>query len=104
MVWQLLVLPGAQTVTETKGVLTLAKLAPEGPAATVITATLDAVGGGGGIVVPEPPPPPHAARTLSTASGASAISLRITPSLLKFGDGNILRQKRGNISPPGIQT
>ena len=105
MVWQLLVLPGAQTVTETKGVLTLAMpLAVEGPASTVIIATFAPVGMGGCVgMVDVPELPPHPTTLKITAIGASAIDLVITPSLLNVGDGHILRQELWNVSPAEVR-
>src|SRR5205814_10571399 len=57
MVWQVMV-PGTQTLTLMKGVLTAVKVAAGGPASTVTVSTLFGVGGG--VVKPPPPPPPEA--------------------------------------------
>src|SRR6476619_4999460 len=59
MVWQLVVLPGAQIVTVTKGVLNTPAV-PVGPASTVIVATL----GPGEAMLPDPPLPAEAERLL----------------------------------------
>ena len=105
MVWQLLVLPGAQTVTETKGVLTLVlPLAVEGPASSVIIATFEPVGMSGCVGRGDVPElPPHPTTLKMTAIGACAIHLVITPSLLNVGDGHIRRQELWNVSPAEIR-
>src|SRR5208283_4848078 len=72
IVWQLVVLPGAQTVTLIKARLTI----PSGPALTLIGWVFCATGGG----VPPPPPPPSPPRPHSaspTRSMATMASRRI---------------------------
>lgn len=69
MIWQLLVLPGWQTVTVVYSVLaefTDVPLSSKGPESTVTGRTLVAAGGGGGVDVDPPPPPPQAVTSAAT--------------------------------------
>src|SRR5665213_2531285 len=101
MVWQLVVLPGAQTVTETNGIL-ISPGAAAGPASTVMAVTLEPVGGGI-VVVPllvSRLLPPQPTRPRITASGARASNRVMTTSLLNSSGGCVLRHETRNIGPP----
>src|SRR5258706_11583674 len=79
MGWQLVVLPGTQTVTVVYSVLTLLLL---GPASTMTETTFEAVGGTGvGTTLAPPPPPPQE----TNATLESPISLAATmPATLRI--------------------
>src|SRR5471030_489747 len=75
MVWQLVVLPGTQTVTEVNNELMSPIGVPltEGPESTVMVATFEPVGGGvGGAGASEPPPPPQATTVRHRAAARPA--------------------------------
>src|ERR1700761_6882209 len=78
MVWQLVVLFGAHTFTDTNSVLTLGACSPAGPPSTMTFATLLPVGKGLGGLGPRPPPPPPPPPP--QAESASAIR----PAMLNF--------------------
>src|SRR6516162_8560840 len=75
MVWQVVVLPGAQTVTLVNAMF--AKFA--GPASTLIACTFWGGAGGDGeeLLLPPPPPPPQPASDKASTTPAIANSVRM---------------------------
>src|SRR6185312_170362 len=75
--WQLVVLPGTQTVTVVNTVFTSVEPArPDGPLSTVIACTLGAEPAGGEGCAPRPPPPPPPQPDSSAPTSAAAMTVR----------------------------